>query len=90
MAEEELRIHRNHLDELVKTRTSELEKALEEIKVLQGILPICSFCKKIRGSTDQWEAIESYIANHSDAQFSHSVCPDCLKKNYPDFSDPRL
>lgn len=60
----------------------ELEK---EIKTLRGILPICSFCKKIRTPDGNWESIESYIKKNSEAEFSHSVCPDCYKTNYPDF-----
>jgi PAS domain S-box-containing protein len=65
---------------------SKLEKALEEIKTLKGILPICSLCKKIRDDKGYWQQIESYIRDHSDAEFSHSLCPDCLKKFYPDFN----
>jgi AmiR/NasT family two-component response regulator len=63
----------------------ELEKALAEIKTLRGILPICSHCKKIRDDKGYWNQIESYIRDHSEAEFSHSVCPDCLKKHYPKY-----
>lgn len=70
-------------DEL-KLKNKELQIALSEIKELRGILPICSFCKKIRNDKGCWEQIEVYIHNHTDADFSHSICPDCLKKNYPD------
>ncbi len=69
----------------LKLKNKELEIALSEIKELRGILPICSFCKKIRNDKGYWEQIEVYIHNHTDADFSHSICPDCLKKNYPDF-----
>ncbi len=61
-----------------------LKSSLEEIKILQGILPICSNCKKIRDDAGYWNQIEGYIQSHSDAQFSHSVCPDCAKRLYPD------
>ncbi len=59
------------------------EQALQEIKTLRGILPICSFCKKIRNDEGYYEQIEGYIHKHSDVDFSHTVCPDCLQKHYP-------
>lgn len=61
-----------------------LEQALEELTALRGILPVCSFCKKIRDEHDQWHAIENYITDHSQAQFSHSLCPVCVSKHYPE------
>lgn len=67
---------------------AKLEKALEEIKTLKGILPICSSCKKIRDDKGYWQQIESYISDHSDAEFTHSLCPDCIKKLYPGFDMP--
>ena len=54
---------------------------LRQIKVLQGILPVCSFCKKIR-SHDSWIEIDDYVRDHSEAQFSHSVCPQCAQEHY--------
>jgi PAS domain S-box-containing protein len=57
--------------------TSEVEQSREESKLLSGLLPICSCCKKIRDSTDHWHMLESYITNHSEAKFSHGFCPDC-------------
>ena len=62
----------------------DLERALNEIKTLEGILPICSSCKKIRDDQGNWKQIESYIHKHSKAEFSHGICPDCAKKLYPD------
>ena len=61
----------------------DLLEAKDEVKVLKGILPICSSCKKIRDDQGYWSQVESYIREHSDATFSHSICPDCLKKLYP-------
>jgi sigma-B regulation protein RsbU (phosphoserine phosphatase) len=58
------------------------QKAMEEIKILQGILPICSACKKIRDDKGYWNRIESYIESHSEAFFSHGMCPDCTQKYY--------
>jgi hypothetical protein len=60
------------------------EKALLEIKVLRGFLPICSSCKKIRDDRGFWNRIESYISDHSEAKFSHGICPECAKKLYPE------
>lgn len=62
---------------------NDLTKALHEIKTLRGILPLCSFCKKIRNESGNWEQVEVYIHNHSQADISHSICPECLKQNYP-------
>ena len=62
----------------------ELRSALAEIKTLRGILPICSFCKNIRDDRGYWEQVDVYMHRHSLADFSHSICPDCLKKFYPD------
>jgi len=61
-------------------RVRELEKALSEVKQLRGILPICSYCKKIRDDKNYWQQVENYYARHTDAKFSHSVCPDCYEK----------
>lgn len=61
-----------------------LEKALREVKTLRGIIPICSFCKKIRDDKGYWDQVDVYVKQHTEANFSHSVCPDCLKTHYPD------
>ena len=63
---------------------TELQKALSEVKTLQGFLPICSYCKKIRDDKGYWNQIESYIHQHSDAEFSHGICPECAQEYYPD------
>lgn len=64
----------------------ELEKALSEVKTLQGILPICSYCKNIRDDKGYWDKVESYIHKHSGAEFTHGICPECAKKYFPDFN----
>jgi hypothetical protein len=66
-----------------KMITENLEKAEAEVKALQGMLPICSSCKKIRDDKGYWKQIESYISEHSEAKFSHSICPACAEKLYP-------
>ena len=60
-------------------RFQELEDALKRLKQLQGLLPICSYCKKIRNDRNYWEQVDAYITSHSEAQFSHGVCPDCFE-----------
>jgi len=61
----------------------ELQKALDEIKTLRGILPICMYCKKIKSEKGIWDQLEIYIEEHSDAGFSHGVCPSCLNERHP-------
>ena len=63
---------------------AELQKALSEVKTLRGFLPICANCKNIRNDKGYWEKIETYIHDHSDAEFSHGICPACVKKLYSD------
>lgn len=87
IAEQEVEQYYEHLEELVDRRTRELKEALAEVKLLSGFLPICASCKKIRDDQGYWNQIESYIQRHSQAQFSHSICPECMRKLYPDFID---
>ena len=67
-----------------------LQAALDNIKVLKGLLPICANCKKIRKDDGYWQQIESYITENSGTQFSHGICPDCIRKLYPEFSEAIL
>jgi DNA repair exonuclease SbcCD ATPase subunit len=62
----------------------ELQDALAEIKTLRGILPLCSFCKKIRDDKGYWEQVDVYIHKYSGADISHGICPDCIKEHYPE------
>jgi len=73
------------MQEQLALQIRELREALDHIKTLQGILPICSFCKKIRDDGGYWNQVEAYISRHSDALFSHSVCPECMKIHYSEF-----
>ena len=82
-SEEELSLYRQKLEDLVKERTKKLETALAEIKILKGILPICMYCKKIRDDEGYWNQIESYIHARSEAEFSHSICPECVVEHHP-------
>lgn len=96
-AEKELHAIRDDLRLLVAQKTAALNRSLEEqdqallelahaiarIKVLDGLVPICSNCKKIRDDHGFWNLLEDYISAHSDAQFSHGICPDCIEELYP-------
>ena len=66
-----------NLEHELLTRVQELEDALANVQRLQGLLPICSYCKKVRDDQDYWHQVESYVAQHADVQFSHSICPSC-------------
>jgi hypothetical protein len=78
---------RDELEHRVQQRTTELREALSEVKVLSGLLPICSNCKKIRDDQGYWNQMEHYIREHSEAEFTHSLCPECAKELFPGFSD---
>lgn len=94
---EELTKHKDCLEQMVEERTLglknakenaeelvvSLEKALGDVKLLSGLLPICASCKKIRDDKGYWKQIELYIRQHSEAEFSHFICPECVKKLYP-------
>jgi len=58
---------------------------LQEVKTLSGLLPICASCKKIRDDKGYWNILEQYISEHSDAEFTHGICPECAQRLYPDY-----
>ncbi|MDH3957184.1 MAG: hypothetical protein OET81_10860 [Desulfobacteraceae bacterium] len=66
------------------------KKLYNRIRVLEGLIPICANCKKIRNTEDQWEQIEKYITQNSLAQFSHGICPDCARLLYPDLYNGKM
>jgi hypothetical protein len=70
-----------------KNLIAKLQVALNQVQLLTGLLPICASCKKIRDEREVWQPLESYIQAHSEAKFSHDVCPDCLRKLYPEYLD---
>jgi PAS domain S-box-containing protein len=72
-------------EEALKQERDKLQDALAKVKTLSGLLPICANCKKIRDDKGYWNQIEAYIHDHSEADFSHSICPECAKKLYPEF-----
>ena len=62
-------------------RVRELENALDQVRTLRGLLPICSYCKRIRNDQNYWQQVEQYVAEHTEVQFSHSICPDCYEQH---------
>ena len=69
---------------ILEEKVTQLEEALAKVKQLEGILPICMHCKKIRDGYEVWNQLEVYISQNSQANFSHGICPDCLIKFYPE------
>lgn len=76
-----------HGKELLVRKNRELEEAMAEITQLKGILPICASCKKIRDDDGFWHQVETYLSSHSEAQFSHGLCPTCMEKLYGEYLD---
>lgn len=70
-------------EEELRRSNDELQKALRDVKVLRGLIPICASCKKIRNDGGFWQQLEEYIGEHSEAEFSHGICQPCVKKLYP-------
>jgi hypothetical protein len=81
-----LAIHNARLYERLAGNIRQLEQALAEVRTLRGLLPICSHCKKIRDDRGVWNVMEGYIQKHSDARFSHGLCPDCIGIYFPGMS----
>ncbi|HOC59519.1 MAG: response regulator transcription factor [Syntrophaceae bacterium] len=75
------------LQNSLSDRIRQLQEAVSQIKSLRGIIPICSYCHKIRNDQKSWQQLEKYISEHSGAEFSHGICPECLKKHYPEESE---
>jgi len=65
---------------------AQLKASLEKVKLLNGLIPICASCKKVRDDKGYWNDVELYVRQHSEAEFSHGICPDCMEKLYPEFS----
>lgn len=82
----ELKIAREELEK----RNRELLQALEEIKTLKGLIPICANCKKIKDDEGYWHSVEEYLGVHSDIKFTHGLCTDCVRTLYPDIADEIL
>ncbi|MDA8124243.1 MAG: response regulator transcription factor [Deltaproteobacteria bacterium] len=72
------------MQEALVLKIAELHRALDQIKTLRGIVPICANCKKIRDDQGYWSQVEVYVRDHTEAEFSHSICPECMKRLYPE------
>ncbi len=82
-----LSLQRKRIFEEKEDAIVQREKAVSELKILKGFIPICASCKKIRDEEGGWNQMETYISNNSEADFSHSICPDCVKTLYPDYKN---
>jgi PleD family two-component response regulator len=87
LARVETHLKLRELQKQLAERVRELEEAMAQIKTLRGLLPICANCKKVRDDQGYWQDVELYIRNHSDVDVSHSICPDCFRRLYPDYAD---
>lgn len=74
------------LQQRLAAKVSELETALANVRTLSGLIPICSYCKAIRDDSDYWHRVEEYVTEHSDAKFSHGICPKCLETAYKEWN----
>jgi sigma-B regulation protein RsbU (phosphoserine phosphatase) len=72
------------LEKSLRQKNKDLSDALAQVKQLKGLLPICMYCKKIRNDENYWQQVEEYFAEHTEADFSHSICPECLEKHFPE------
>ena len=75
-----------HID-LLNEKTASLEEALAQVKTLRGLLPMCSRCNKIRDDAGFWTRVESYVSEHTEAEFTHGLCPECLRALYPEYAE---
>jgi len=76
-----------NLNRELQKKNAELKSALDHVKTLQGIIPICMHCHKIRNDQQIWDRLEAYLSEHTNAQLSHGICPECMKKYYSDLDD---
>ena len=83
-------VERKKAEEAERQKANKLQEAMDKIKILSGLLPICSHCKKIRDEKGYWNQLEIYIAEHTDTEFSHGICDDCLKILYPEHANKIL
>ena len=81
------RLRLRRLNQRARQLEQAVTEAMSNIRVLRGLFPICASCKKIRDDGGYWKQIEGYIRDHSEAEFSHSICPDCMGRLYPEFTD---
>ncbi len=90
LAVNSLKEYQADLESLIEKRTAELNEEMEKVKILSGMLPICSHCKKVRDDEGYWNQIEAYIHDHSEAEISHCICPVCAQEHYPEYMEKIL
>jgi phosphoserine phosphatase RsbU/P len=78
------------LQQSLAARVDELQEALANVRRLTGLLPMCSYCKRIRDDDDYWQKLEAYLSKHSDAQFTHGICPDCFARESDALNDAKV
>ncbi len=76
------------MQDALLVKIEELRQALNQVKTLSGFLPICMHCKNIRDDKGYWERVETYVSSHTGTQFSHGICPECMKKHYSKYCEP--
>jgi len=81
----EIAIYKHALEVERERLIKDLQDALARIKTLEGMLPICSHCKKIRDKSGRWHEISNFLQDHSPVEFTHGICPDCITKFYPEY-----
>ena len=69
----------------LKETIARLQQALDEVQLLKGLLPICASCKRIKDEHETWQVLEAYLQDHTEAKFTHGICPDCMRKLYPEY-----
>jgi len=85
----EIALYKHRAEGLLRDRNAELEAALARVKLLSGLLPICAGCKQIRDDKGYWSQVETYIQRHSEATFTHGLCPNCVQKYFPGVDAPQ-
>ncbi len=80
---------RKQLEDERKKMIEQLNETLSRVKTLSGLLPICASCKKVRDDQGYWQKLETFVHEHSQAEFSHSICPDCMETLYPQYVKPK-
>ena len=83
---ERLELELERTEASLRSSVADLQRALTEVKTLGGLLPICAHCKKVRDDAGYWTQIEVYVRDRSEAEFSHGICPDCLRTVFPDIA----
>lgn len=85
----EMALYKNKMEQEREQLIRELRDALAKVKTLSGLLPICAWCKNVRDDTGYWTRVEAYLEKHSDAKFSHGVCPDCAREHFADLTETK-